>query len=334
MTNPIDFLHGSSFANALNSIAAGHLAGLNADSRRMLLGHINDLLEMVENRNLTIERQNATIDSLNANSASGLGFIRLLEEEIEKLRAGVVSENRLSGNNQLRKGIRDELENLAAKVDDELACRGGRFSGNRIQNLRDVLHMRIDEFFEYGKEHGLIHPDAKMVYNDEILKSTYDTIDMQINSAGTSPETLEVVLLQRVMNKNYALAADAAGNKPEGYPFKLVNLIAAVGFTVKQLCDHCNVDETPFVGHKYTDPAPEDYGRDPANDGAAALLQLEYRVLEEQADNAIKSSGLANSEELISRANARHTDIKLRLAAKMAIVRFAEVQADLFKSAN
>jgi hypothetical protein len=189
--------------------------------------------------------------------------------------------------------------------------------------------MRIDEFFDYGKEHGLIHPEAKMVYNDEILKSTYDTIDMQINSAGTSPETLEVVLLQRVMNKNYALAADVAGNKPEGYPFKLVNLIAAVGFTVKQLCDHCGVDETPFVGHKYTDPAPEDYGRDPANDGAAALLQLEYKVLEDEADRKILRSTIENPQQMIDRINETITDGKARAAAKISVVKYIELTAQL-----
>lgn len=330
----IDFMHGSSFASALNSITNTHLQGMDIAYRKKVWEILEQYKKLILERHADIEEQNEVIKTLDMKLQSGFGFIKLLEEEIENLRAGVVSENRFSGNDKLRQNVRSELQSLAEKVDIDLARTGGRFSGNRIQNLRDVLHMRIDEFFEYGKEHRLIHPEAKKVYSDEILKSTYDTINMQINSAGTSPETLEVLLLQRVMNKNYALAADVAGNKPEGYPFKLVNLIAAVGFTVKQLCDHCNVEDAPFVGHKYGDPTPEDYGRDPANDGAAALLQLEYKVLEDEADQRIRQSDLANKDDLIAKANARHTDIKPRLAAKMAIVRFAEVHADLLKPAN
>lgn len=333
MTSVIDFLHGSSFANALNSLSATHLAGLNAESRKMLLEHIQDLFRMVDNRNLTIDEQNNTIERLNAHAASGLGFIRLLEEEIAYLRAGVASENRFSGNNQLRINVRGELERLA-KVDDNLAARGGRFSGNRVQNLRDVLHMRVDEFCTYGEEHGLISPDFKVVYNEGVRNKIYEHIDAQKGGAGTSPEINEILLLQRILNKNYDLAADAQGQKPEGYPYKPINLIAAVGFTVKQLCQFSGLDETPFVGHKYSDPAPIDYGRDKANDGAAALLQLEYRVLEDEADQRIRQSGLADGEALIAKSNTRHADIKARLAAKMAIVRFAEVQTDLCQPAG
>ena len=334
MTNPIDFLHGSSFANALHSISNNHLAGLNAESRKMLLGHINDLLEMVDNRNLTIENQNRTIQRLDMGLQGGFGFIQLLEEEIEGLRSGVISDRRFSGNGELRANVRDELEALAKKVDVDLARTGGRFSGNRIHNLRDVLHMRIDEFCEYGVKHRLISPDFKTVYTAETPKKLYAFVDENKVTAGKSPDVVEVLMLQRILNKNYDLAVDANGQRPEDYAFKPVNLIAAVGFTVKQLCDHCHVDETPFVGHKYADPAPEDYGRDPANDGAAALLHLEYKVLEDEADQRIRQSDLANKDDLIAKANARHEDIKARLAAKMAIVRFAEVQADLYTPAG
>lgn len=334
MTNPIDFLHGSSFANALHSISNTHLAGLNAESRKMLLGHINDLLEMVDNRNLTIEEQNETIGRLDARLQGGFGFIKLLEEEIEGLRSGVISERRFSGNDQLRGQVRKELSSLAEKVDVDLARTGGRFSGNRIHNLRDVLHMRIDEFCEYGVKHRLISPDFKTVYTAETPKKLYAFVDENKVTAGNSPDVVEVVMLQRILNKNYDLAVDANGQRPDDYAFKPINLIAAVGFTVKQLCEFAALDGKPFVGHKYGDPAPIDYGRDKANDGAAALLQLEYKVLENEADERIRQSDLANRDELIAKANARHAGIKARLAAKMAIVRFAEVQAELYAPAG
>lgn len=329
----IDFMHGSSFANAMNSITNTHLQGMDIAYRKKVFEIIDALKNEIANRNSTIEEQNEFAWKLARELDAGLGFIRLLEEENLRLKEGVLTENRFSGNDQLRLNVRKELEGLS-KVDRDLACTGGRFSGNRIQNLRDVLHMRIDEFCEYGAEHGLLNPDLKVVYSEEVRKKIYEFVDKQKVAAGKAPDVNEVLLLQRVLNKNYDLAFDAQGKRPDDYAFKPINLIAAVGFTVKQLCHFSGLDETPFVGHKYSDPAPIDYGRDKTNDGAAALLQLDYMALEATADQTIRQSNLANKEELVAKANARHADRKARLSAKMAIVRFAEVQAELYAAAG
>lgn len=325
----IDFMHGSSFANALNSIANTHLHGMDIAYRQKVFEIIEDFKRAVYERNLALGDRDALIRDLDTRLDAGVGFIKLLEEEIQNLRAGIVSENRLSGNDQLRLKIRDELQGLSQKVDSDLAATGGRFSGNRIQNLRDVLHMRIDEFCEYGAEHGLLNPDLKVVYSDEVRKKIYEFVDKQKVAAGKAPDVNEVLLLQRVLNKNYDLAFDSQGKRPDDYAFKPINLIAAVGFTVKQLCQFSGLDETPFVGHKYSDPAPIDYGRDKANDGAAALLQLEYKVLEDEADRKILRSSIDRPQQMIDRINETISDAKARTAAKISVVKYIELTQQL-----
>lgn len=325
----IDFMHGSSFANALNSIANTHLQGMDIAYRKKVFEIIEDFKRAVYERNLALGDRDDLIRDLDTRLDAGVGFIKLLEEEIQNLRAGIVSENRLSGNDQLRLKIRDELQSLSQKVDSDLAATGGRFSGNRIHNLRDVLHMRIDEFCEYGVKHQLISPDLNAVYTAETPKRIYAFVDESKVSAGKSPDVVEVLMLQRILNKNYDLAVDANGQRPEDYAFKSVNLIAAVGFTVKQLCQFAQIEEGPFVGNKYGDPAPIDYGRDKANDGAAALLQLEYKVLENEADEKIRKSRIDNPEQMIELINKTITDDKARTAAKISVVKYVELEQQL-----
>lgn len=324
----IDFMHGSSFANALNSITATHLQGMDIEYRKKVFEIIDRLKQEINNRNATIEQQNELAWELTRELDAGLGFIRLLEEENRRLQDGVLTENRLSGNDQLRINVRSELEKLS-KVDRDLACTGGRFSGNRIHNLRDVLHMRIDEFCEYGVKHRLISPDFKTVYTAETPKKLYAFVDENKVTAGNSPDVVEVLILQRILNKNYDQAVDANGQRPDDYAFKPINLIAAVGFTVKQLCEFAALDGKPFVGHKYSDPAPIDYGRDKANDGAAALLQLEYKVLENEADEKIRKSRIDNPEQMIELINKTITDDKARTAAKISVVKYVELEQQL-----
>jgi uncharacterized membrane protein (UPF0127 family) len=96
MTNVIDFLHGQSFANALNSIVETHTAKLNAESRMQMLEIIEQLHKMIDNRNITIDKQNETIGRLNDHTLSGIGFIRLLEEEIANLKSGLSGRSSLS----------------------------------------------------------------------------------------------------------------------------------------------------------------------------------------------------------------------------------------------
>jgi len=326
MSNGMSFIEGATFADMM------HHTGQAVASERAL-NQTLDLIKQINDLKGRIREDYETIADANNRADAREGVINLTNEEVDLREMGIVdhSKGRMSARNTDRDAVKEELVKLAAKVDQNLAARGGRFSGRRVDNLREVLHMRIDEFFEYGKEHRLIHPDAKRIYDDEIRAAMYQTIAEKSKSIGDSQEAIELLLLQMTLNKNYVLAADDAGNKPEDYPYKPVNLIAAVGLTVKQLCEAANIEEDAFVGRPLADP-PFDRKEvfDSANDEAAQILQIDYAQLETEADAKILASkALEKPEDMVARINESIPDDKARVAAKISVVKYLDLQAQL-----
>jgi hypothetical protein len=322
MTHGMSFIEGTTFSDMM------HHAGNAATSERSLQTTL-DLIAQIDNLRERIAGYQEGIRDSNHRVDAREGLINLTNEEVDLREMGVIdnSKGRLSACRPNRDAVKEELVTLAAKVDENLAAKGGRFSGRRIDNLREVLYMRIDEFFEYGEKHRLLHPNTKTVYSDDLKASMTAEIQQKSKSIGRSPESLELLLLQLSMNKMYARSYDANGERPEDYSFKPVNLIAAIGLTVAQLCKHAEIEEENFVGQPLADPPFDKSIFDKENDAAAAVLQVEYAALENEVDIKIRASKLLpDAESMLERVNETFPDLKGRVAAKISIIKYLELQ--------
>lgn len=191
----LDFMHGQAFQENLNTggralereLAAQKTLGQEGSK----LASLEIILELTNQRNALQEENDRLIDKRDAES----GVVALILDEI----SNNAPQRRFSdpNNKDFRNIARSELARLS-RIDQDLACAGGRFSSNALPILRDRLKELTTELFQDPKRTQLHEWVAKNCLGNvtEEIKAYQQCVNTGLREQGK--EEIDFMALYRL----------------------------------------------------------------------------------------------------------------------------------------